>query len=187
MKDRIPLNPGRVRLTPVAGETDLFDMEMADNPTELGTALNKANLLTDATAAALAAAFGSTPDTPNEALALLAGCANMEIQSYVGTGTGGPGYPNTLTFAHEPKFVLIAGEDSLGSYNSAALVWAHMSTSGTFRRWDAGQSGTGFNYNHYTLTNSRKTITWYADASASAQMQVQLNMSDYTYTVISFY
>lgn len=42
MKDRIPLNPGRVRLTPVTGETNLFDMEMADNPTELGTALNKA-------------------------------------------------------------------------------------------------------------------------------------------------
>ena len=41
MKDRIPLNPGRVKLTPVEGETDLFDMEMADNPTELGTALNK--------------------------------------------------------------------------------------------------------------------------------------------------
>lgn len=48
MKDRIPTYPGRVTLTPVAGDT--YDMVMADEPTEAGTPPTKANLLTDQTA-----------------------------------------------------------------------------------------------------------------------------------------
>lgn len=53
MKDRVPTYPGRVRMTPVTGQTNVYDMELADQPTEAGTPLNKANLLTDATATAL--------------------------------------------------------------------------------------------------------------------------------------
>lgn len=41
MKDRIAMKPGRVQLVPVTGETNLYDMTMADDPTELGTPLNK--------------------------------------------------------------------------------------------------------------------------------------------------
>ena len=41
-KDRVPSNPGRVTLTPVAGETNTFDQVRADNPTEEGTPLDKA-------------------------------------------------------------------------------------------------------------------------------------------------
>ena len=51
MKDRIPTHPGRVQLVPVS--TNIYDMTLADDPTEAGTPLNKANLLTDATATAL--------------------------------------------------------------------------------------------------------------------------------------
>ena len=72
MKDRIATNPGRVRLVPVPGQTNTYDMTMADNPTEQGTALNKGTLLSDATAALTDAEYGGTPDTPNEALALIA-------------------------------------------------------------------------------------------------------------------
>lgn len=185
MNDRVSTHPGRVKLTPVSGY--IYDLEYADEPTVIGTPLNKANLLADATASAIEERFNTLPATPNEALALLARCAVIETQSYVGTGTSGSNHPNTLTFSHEPKFVLIAGEDNLGGYNSAALVWSHMGASGTFRLWDEGQSGAGYNYNHYTRSNSRKTITWYADSNAAAMAQVQLNMSGYTYTVISFY
>ena len=49
MYNRIPLYPGRVKLTPVGG--DLYDMEQADQPTQEGTPLNKATLLSDETAA----------------------------------------------------------------------------------------------------------------------------------------
>lgn len=62
MQDRVPLHAGRVKLTPVAGTTDKFDMEMADEPTVEGTPLNKANLLSDATAAMLGLGTDATVD-----------------------------------------------------------------------------------------------------------------------------
>lgn len=40
MVDRIPTHAGRVQLTPVSG--NIYDMTMADEPTEIGTPLNKA-------------------------------------------------------------------------------------------------------------------------------------------------
>ena len=40
--DRVPTYPGRIKLTQVAGESDLYDLERADNPIEEGTPLNKA-------------------------------------------------------------------------------------------------------------------------------------------------
>lgn len=53
MKDRIAKYPGRVKLTPVPGEDGVYDMSRADQPTEVGTPLNKGSLLSDETAAAL--------------------------------------------------------------------------------------------------------------------------------------
>lgn len=47
MQDRIPRYPGRVKLTPVDGQENVFDMVRADEPEQEGTALNKASLLTD--------------------------------------------------------------------------------------------------------------------------------------------
>jgi hypothetical protein len=51
MKDRIPKYPGRVKLTPVSGETDTYDLTRADAPEQDGTPLNAATLLTNETAA----------------------------------------------------------------------------------------------------------------------------------------
>lgn len=39
--DRVPTYPGRVKLTPVAGQADTYDMERADSPVVVGTALDK--------------------------------------------------------------------------------------------------------------------------------------------------
>lgn len=41
-KDRVPTHKGRIRLTPVSGQTNVFTMERADEPTEQGTPLDKA-------------------------------------------------------------------------------------------------------------------------------------------------
>ena len=41
-KDRVPTYPGRYKLTPVAGQADLFDFERADEPIVEGTPMNKA-------------------------------------------------------------------------------------------------------------------------------------------------
>lgn len=78
MKDRISLYPGRVKLNPVAGEANTFDMVRADQPTQEGTALNKANLLNDSTATGLHLGGGEpTPD-----LAFQKMMKNVQVNSY---------------------------------------------------------------------------------------------------------
>lgn len=68
MKDRAPTYPGRVRLIPVAGQENTYDIVRADEPQQGGTPLNKATLLDDATAEKL----GLTGDpTVNQALAAI--------------------------------------------------------------------------------------------------------------------
>ena len=47
MQDRVSLYPGRVKLVPVAGQENTYDMVRADSPTQEGMPLNKANLLSD--------------------------------------------------------------------------------------------------------------------------------------------
>ena len=42
VKDRISKFPGRVKLTPVSGQTNVYDMVRADQPLEEGTAINAA-------------------------------------------------------------------------------------------------------------------------------------------------
>lgn len=41
-KDRVPTHPGRIKLTPVQGQENTFDMVRADEPIEIGTPLDKA-------------------------------------------------------------------------------------------------------------------------------------------------
>lgn len=68
MQDRVSLYPGRVKLTPVAGQANTYDLTRADQPTQEGTPLNKASLLKDTTASA----FGlGTDAVPDDALHLL--------------------------------------------------------------------------------------------------------------------
>ncbi len=62
MQDREPIYPGRVTMTPVSGEANTYDMERADKPLQLGTPLNKATLLKDATAALYGLGTGAVPD-----------------------------------------------------------------------------------------------------------------------------
>ena len=40
--DRIPTYPGRIKLTPVSGQTNVYDLTRADQPIEEGTPINKA-------------------------------------------------------------------------------------------------------------------------------------------------
>lgn len=78
MKDRIPLYPGRVTLTPVSGQANTYDMTRADQPTEEGTPLNKGTLLKDATAALYGLGSDAVPD---EVLGMLKGSLKVEESS----------------------------------------------------------------------------------------------------------
>ena len=49
MKDRTPKFPGRVKLKPVSGQTDTYDMTRADEPDDTGTPFNKRTMLQDST------------------------------------------------------------------------------------------------------------------------------------------
>lgn len=63
MKDRVPANPGRVLITPEDGSAAFYaTMTRADNPTQEGDPLNKANLLKDATAALFGLGDTAVPD-----------------------------------------------------------------------------------------------------------------------------
>ena len=62
MQDRVPLYPGRVKLTPVSGQENTYDMTRADQPTQEGTPINKATLLKDATAAMFGLGNDAVPD-----------------------------------------------------------------------------------------------------------------------------
>lgn len=72
MKDRISAYPGRVKLTPVSGQTNIYDLERADQPTVEGTALNKANLLSDTAAAQVWGDSVPADPSPSDAFAALA-------------------------------------------------------------------------------------------------------------------
>lgn len=62
MQDRVSLYPGRVKLEPVAGQANLYDLTRADQPTQEGTPINKASLLKDTTAALYGLGADAVPD-----------------------------------------------------------------------------------------------------------------------------
>lgn len=62
MKDRVPTYPGRVKLKPVSGQANTYDMVRADEPTQEGTPLNKASLLKDSTAELFGLDVEALPD-----------------------------------------------------------------------------------------------------------------------------
>ena len=124
MENRQPTYPGRVKLTPVPGQENTYDMERADEPTVEGTPLNKATLLQDSTAAL----FQLSGDTalPDKVFEILSNAAivgeggglvtaggvkvsqlEVESGSYTGTGT-----TNEMSITSEygpPLFVVITG------------------------------------------------------------------------------
>lgn len=51
MKDRIAQYPGRLQFTPVASQSNTYDISLSDMPIEEGTPLNKMSILQDGTAA----------------------------------------------------------------------------------------------------------------------------------------
>lgn len=187
MQDRIPLYPGRVKMTPVAGQANTFDMVRADDPTQAGAPLTKATFLKDATAAL----FGKTnAAVPDDILSLLSKSVLaqtvgedtiltdvlgtkltvgglIESGSYVGTGTYEQANPNTLTFSFVPYMVVIL-------YNSAGTYYP-----GTvFIKGQTLSDGIGYNEhtsNNYALSVSwvGKTVSWYSNSTPSRQFNFE--------------
>ena len=164
--------------------------------TQLGTALSKANLLTDATAADIAALEGTTPTTPNEALDALAAAVSprtrTQIGSYVGTGTYGSSSPNSLTFSFRPKILLLLGASGLHysyitNYSNASVsvvgaslhyaIGSLMSLTSSYA--DGLFVAGGRTYAKFV--DSTNTLSWYSTEDSSTSYNLQYNMNNTQY------
>lgn len=113
MQDRVSLYPGRVKLEPVAGQANTYDLTRADQPTQEGTPLNKASLLTDGVCEILGLDHNATPNDAFLAICLPSGkyAVSVTVKS-----PGGRPIPNVtlsglLTAAGNP---VVTGTDGVG-------------------------------------------------------------------------
>lgn len=116
MKDRVSLYPGRVLITPEDGSAPYHaTLTRADEPTQEGTPLNKASLLTDATAALYGLTSEAVPDDVfNSIVQSLFPCyARVSIGTYDGTGTSGSYM--TLNFDFDVKILFIGTSSATGN------------------------------------------------------------------------
>lgn len=172
IKDRHVQYPSRFRLTPVSGQENVYDLTAVPGTvTQAGTALNKANLLSDATAARLGL---SGDPTVNQALALIGDKLKAETGSYVGTGKYGSANPNTLTFSFAPKLVIVqpAGGSAYGP------MFARDSATATAVKYhETSQTAT------IIWSNGGKTLSWYTQSNM-VDFQLNKNNSEYIYIAI---
>lgn len=159
MQDRVPRYPGRVKLTPVSGQANTYDMVRADNPTQKGDPINKNTLLKDTTAALFGLGKDAVPDGVfNQIKTLIDSKVNAVYGSYVGTGTYGESKPNRLTFDFEPKIIFIGDivpEDRKWSKGSVLMIKTDDSV--THTTYTGNSDSTGIL--HYTFR--AKTVEWY--------------------------
>lgn len=155
MKDRIPAYPGRVTLTPIAGQRYTYDMARADEPIEPGDALNKANLLPDDVAQAL----GLTQENPQvkDALATLA-----SYKCVVGTYTGdGAATDREINLGFKPELVILYANpnDKYYSYTTFLMLLNDNKAGYAGYLW---QSDNGFTIGP---NGSSANIAWNRDGS----------------------
>lgn len=194
MQDRVSTYPNRWKLTPVAGTTDVFDFERADNATVDGTPLNKATFLPDDVANAIQQLTGSAVTLPSQALNVLtnylsglgkATITHVQTGSYTGTGTSGASNPNTLTFNFKPRFVIINNGNPRYSdwYGNSQALYLYP-RGGTYTI----STGVDDSYTLY-IHVADKTLSWYyasTSGTASSKAQFQKNSSGGTYYYICF-
>lgn len=135
-------------------------------------AYTKTQSLSGTTATLMNTKFGSTPSTPDAALALLANAmpssgtgAQFATGTYTGTGTYGSSNPKTINVGFPPKLVLIAYGGSI-TVASNLLVW--------FSGISSARAGT--TNQMAQITTSGNTISLTAVDAAS-----QMNQSGLTY------
>lgn len=139
-----------------------------------GTALNKANLLTDALCTALGLATTATPTQAMDKLRQLVNDAQTgvnngvktELVSYVGTGTYGLSNPCSITFSFAPKVVLWLGMEEDGIFEPG-FVWVSESRgivipSAEKTSW-MHRHGFGIGiYSYGKVDPFNKTVYWYS-------------------------
>lgn len=213
MRDRVPKYPGRVKLVPVTGQENTFDMLRADEPTQPGDPLSKATFLKDATAALLGLDENAVPDDAFSKIKnLIDAGIKIEMGSYVGTNTFGKNNPNTLRFGFAPKLLILFQGNNVASFEgysefqnydayaiSCPALFSTNYTGGgvlnraSVNRWVHGTNGTGSGnqtVNFYSKRNEAGTeVSWYAECVAAGvtydAAEVQMNYSNRTYNYLA--
>ena len=192
MKDRVSIYPGRVKLVPVAGQENTYDMVRADSPTKEGTPLNKDSLLKDATAAL----FGlGTDAVPDEVFALLktlvddaktSADAKLRIENveYVGTGTSGESGNTSLIVPIWTKFVIISGVTNSGYGRGIGIFAKPKKDSTNYAALGIGTRSTGnqYIYGYHVKWVGTELLWFMVGSGGSSNAYDQLNSSDSIYT-----
>ena len=203
MQDRVSLYPGRVKLIPVTGQENTYDMVRADEPTQEGTPLNTDSLLKVATAA-----LYGLPNTavPDDVLALIKTLVDnaqhsadrnsrIVVGTYIGTGTHGASNPCSLTFDFTPEYIAILAAsrnttngNTVGTKDLNSVVFPTVPTSYT--------SGYGILASSFVQLSdcygkrSGNTFSWYCNSSKDytadwAVAQSQANEAGVTYVYVA--
>ncbi len=127
MHDRTPTYRGRVQLTPVPGQENVFDMVRADEPENEGTPLNKATFLQDKTAALYGLGTDAVPD---DAFKILSDAAFAQTENiYKGEERSAVSYVGTNVCAvfDGGKFLLL-GTDKGARISTDGINWTSHTT-----------------------------------------------------------
>lgn len=170
MQDRVSLYPGRVTLTPVAGQENTYDMKRADQPTQDGDPLSKDTFLKDTTAALFGLGNTALPDEILQALSNAAFYKNGVLQtvlgsqisqvkittgSYVGTGKDGASAPNSLSADFNIDYFLVQPEGVISSqYYKFSPIGAVKGLNAYF------PPGSG---SLVSISWNNKSVSWYSD------------------------
>lgn len=127
MQDRVSATPGRMLITPENGQPAFYaTVKMADNPTVEGTPLNKANLLTDATAALYGLGTDAVPDKAFAKLKTLVDTAQSTGDSKVrivsGSYTGDNTESRKISLPFTP-LAIILGRNGI-FYSPEYNIWS---------------------------------------------------------------
>ena len=205
MQDRVSLHPGRVKLVPVAGQENTYDMVRADEPTQDGTPLNKDSLLKDATAALYGLGADAVPDDVLALLKTLVDNAQhsadrnsrIVVGTYIGTGTYGASNPCSLTFDFTPEYIAIlaasrntTGGNTVGAEDLNSIVFPTVPTSYTSGYGILARSGSSVSLSDCYGKRSGNTFSWYcikSNGSISDWViaQSQANEAGITYVYVA--
>lgn len=186
MQDLVALGTGNSRLmkSNISPSTNLSELiSMLNNGTfpydigplnaagisQQGTALNKANLLSDETAAALGLPSTAVPDDAFMVASkvLQAGNCKIVYGSYTGNGDYSSDHKNSLTFSGQPLFVVV-----MANNQSAILIMLRNVPMTPFlTNYNANESA-------YVLWDTPNSVSWYAN---SANYQMNASGARYSY------
>lgn len=192
MRNRKPRYPGRIKLIPVSGQPNTFDVIRADEPTEIGTPLNMKTLLSDETAASYGKDSTAVPDDILSMLNRSVQADTVARYEYAGQDTPWKTLPisgdlymlcsdnshiyvldmntGTMYSSHDAGQSWTSKAESMASYGYKGYAYAHENMACFTKRISGESDPCRF---IYTLDGGEtwkyKDISWYYGGSNSVQ------------------